>query len=631
MPPRAVQPILRRCLFARTHFTLHWPAYMSAREKYGDWSRNQLLRRIAQLEGRAASLGVDVPPAEPTDARAAGVASTNAESDTTVQPSICSPAKKQPRHYDVSAQPSRKIALRFCYDGGSYSGLAAQMGQMTPLPTVEETIWEALCTARLVDATKSMDDVDWSRCGRTDAGVSAAGQVVALWIRSRCVDERPLRYKTGEAAIPLTDTSDEELPYVATLNRLLPPTIRIQAWSPVRPTFSARFDCVYRHYKYFFTLGAPSTLVWQPESLSQFSGRLDLDRMRDAAARLVGEHDFRNMCKVDASKQITNFRRRIDGATIDPVCRGWSDRPIPAPDPHSTDEPMYVLNLRGSAFLYHQVRHIMAVLFMVGARLEDPSIVDELLNVHTGAAAADRLHVWQWLESMDSNHVQQPAIIDSADRAGALTESGSTMARVAAGSAAINAHDKNRILSLPMPPDDLPTIETKPAYEMAADRPLMLWECGFHPSHVQWRASTYAGPMSPIPQDDRLIDYSSSVRASSQLHALWTSEAIRTELMRHLVLATATGSGTSLPTCTSFEQARSPLVPQSTSEDSTASVPARAHLVPLGNGTIRPTTRYKRLAARPRDVSADVKNEKWREGKGRRRAERRQSHTPADS
>ena len=191
-----------------------------------------------------------------------------------------------------------------------------------------------------------MEDTGWSRCGRTDAGVSAAGQVIALWVRSRRVDERALRLHDaadGEPPKPeVLDADGEELPYVATLNRLLPHSIRIQAWSPVAHTFSARFNCSFRHYKYFFTLGAPHTLTWQPESPSQFVGRLDIERMRDAAARLVGEHDFRNMCKVDASKQITNFRRRIDGATIDYVSHGWSDSEIPEPIPYRTDEPMYV-------------------------------------------------------------------------------------------------------------------------------------------------------------------------------------------------------------------------------------------------------------------------------------------------
>ena len=117
---------------------------------------------------------------------------------------------------------------------------------MTPLPTAPDPSGAARRTPRLVDATKSREAAESRRGGRTDAGVSAAGQVVALWIRSRCVDERPWRYKTGDEPIVLTDASEEELPYVATLNRLLPPTMGIQAWSPVRPSVSSRFVCVYR-------------------------------------------------------------------------------------------------------------------------------------------------------------------------------------------------------------------------------------------------------------------------------------------------------------------------------------------------------------------------------------------------
>lgn len=567
-------------IHVRQQHTLQQHVFMSARERYGDWSRNQLLRRIAQLEDRAASLGQSVPPPEE-------VSSSSTPATT-----------KKPRPFHMEAQPCRKIALRFCYDGGSYSGLAAQTSQSTPLPTVEETIWDALCTARLVDATKSMDDAGWSRCGRTDAGVSAAGQVVALWVRSRCVDERALRAHPDDTeAQPtvLLGPDDEELPYVATLNRLLPPTIRIQAWSPVRPSFSARFDCVYRHYKYFFTLGAPHTLAWQPESASHFQGRLDVERMRDAAARLVGEHDFRNLCKVDASKQITNFVRRIDGATIDRVATGWRTERSELPEIKAVDEPIYVLNLRGSAFLYHQVRNIMAVLFMVGAGLEEPSIVDALVNVHTGAAAADRIRAHEWIQALgDASHAHTP--------------------------------DKQRMQALPPLPEDLPVIATKPSYEMAADRPLMLWECGFRPDHLQWRASAYAGPMPP--SSDVRIDYSPGVRASAQLHAMWMRETIHAEMTRHFVLASGSAEATALPTQTSFDEARTPFLPTPTSAEHIAQ---RAHLVPLGNGAVRPTTRYTALVSRPRDVSAEEKNKKWREGKGQRRAERRAAAAPGSA
>lgn len=564
---------------SRTFHTLNEKSYMNARERYGDWSRNQLLRRIAQLEGRAESMGQSLPP--PLDAPQA-TANTKE-------------AMKKPRPFDVNAQPCRKIALRFCYDGGQFSGLAAQTAQATPLPTVEETLWEALCTARLVDSTKSMEHAGWSRCGRTDAGVSAAGQVVALWIRSQCVDERNMRWPSEEhPEIPmqLKGEHDEELPYVATLNRLLPPSIRVQAWSPVRPDFSARFNCVYRHYKYFFTLGAPQTLTWQPEGLSQFSGRLDVDRMRDAASRLVGEHDFRNLCKVDASKQITNFVRRIDGATIDRVSTGWHAHVGAEAATNDTDEPMYVLNLRGSAFLYHQVRNIMAILFMVGAGLEKPDVVDELVNVQQGAAAADRVRARSWLNSFS-------------DHSDAKTP------------------DKSLMRELPEPHNDLTVYETKPSYEMAADRPLMLWECGFRPTDLQWRASAYAGAMPP--PNHVKVDYTPSVRATAQLHSLWTREVIHAELLRHCLFASMTGENTYLPSESTLATTRTPVLPPPlTSSEAPAS---RAKLVPLGNGIVRPTTRYTALAARPRDVSAAEKNKKWREGKGLRRTQRRTATT----
>lgn len=37
-----------------------------------------------------------------------------------------------------------------------------------------------------------------------------------------------------------------------TLNRLLPPDIRVLAWAPVPKHFNARYDCLFRTYKYFF-------------------------------------------------------------------------------------------------------------------------------------------------------------------------------------------------------------------------------------------------------------------------------------------------------------------------------------------------------------------------------------------
>jgi len=154
---------------------------------------------------------------------------------------------------------------------------------------------------------------------------------------------------------PSQSCGRRELRYVSILNRVLPSTIRVLAWSPISPDISARFNCKHRHYKYFFT-----------------SHGLDIPLMQSAAAPLVSEHDFRNLCKLDLGKQITNFRRCVVSAQIRPV---------------SDDEkPLYMFEFIGSAFLYHQVRHIMAVLFLVGTGLEQPSVISALLNVSPGAS-----------------------------------------------------------------------------------------------------------------------------------------------------------------------------------------------------------------------------------------------------
>jgi tRNA pseudouridine38/39 synthase len=43
---------------------------------------------------------------------------------------------------------------------------------------------------------------------------------------------------------------------------------------------------------------------------------------------------------------------------------------------------MVELIIEGSSFLWHQIRAMTAVLFLVGQRKEEPSIIDELLNVN---------------------------------------------------------------------------------------------------------------------------------------------------------------------------------------------------------------------------------------------------------
>ncbi|OBA23465.1 tRNA pseudouridine synthase [Metschnikowia bicuspidata var. bicuspidata NRRL YB-4993] len=293
--------------------------------EYEKWLKTQLIRKIQELENGGTS------PAAGQES-AADSSGTGGDKDTS---KTALPLQKK-RKFDFTRFQTRFVAFRFAYMGWNYNGLNYQY-EPTPLPTVEEVILQAMSKAKLVT------DVDpvasgFSRCGRTDKGVSALNQVISLNVRSSLTKEQQMD--------PANDL--REIPYVSILNALLPLDIRITAVSlRPPPNFDARFSCSYRHYKYLFSKKG-----------------LDLEKMEEAAKMYEGVHDFRNFCKIDGSKQITNYFREVYSANI-----------------VHQDGDFYVFDLKGSAFLWHQVRCMVAVLFLVGQGLESPSVVKELLDI----------------------------------------------------------------------------------------------------------------------------------------------------------------------------------------------------------------------------------------------------------
>ncbi|NWJ06089.1 PUS3 synthase, partial [Crypturellus undulatus] len=241
------------------------------------------------------------------------------------------------RPFDFGAHGRRRVALKVAYLGWGYQGFASQENTGN---TVEAKLFEALVKTRLVAERRT---ANYQRCGRTDKGVSAFGQVISLDVRSSLSPEELAR---GEGA-------RGELRYAHMLNRVLPPDIRVLAWAPVEADFSARFSCLRRTYRYFFPAAG-----------------LDAARMDAAARRFVGTHDFRNLCKMDVANGVVNFTRTVLSARVTPVEEA-------APGPFR----LHQFEVSGLAFLYHQVRCMMAVLFLVGQGMEQPEVIDELLDV----------------------------------------------------------------------------------------------------------------------------------------------------------------------------------------------------------------------------------------------------------
>nr|SVE77673.1 EOG090X083V [Daphnia lumholtzi] len=247
--------------------------------------------------------------------------------------------------FDHKKYAKRHVLLQVAYIGWDYAGFVVQEHTEK---TIEAELFKALEKTRLVE---SREMSNYHRCGRTDKGVSSFGQAVSLDLRSNLSEGKGVFVPDGHQA---KIGNNDEIAYVGILNKVLPPEIRIVAWAPVSKTLSARFDCRQRTYHYYFPMA-----------------NLDIQSMRLAAQYLIGEHDFRNFCKMDVGNGVIKFHRRI------------MDIKIEAIDKLADSYSMIRLELKGQAFLWHQVRCIVAILFLVGQGKEEAKIIQELLDVES--------------------------------------------------------------------------------------------------------------------------------------------------------------------------------------------------------------------------------------------------------
>lgn len=408
---------------------------MEKAPEYGRWTKDALIKRIHQLESEKyvsqqnASSTSTQPPQETGQqeqpvldgAAAAVVAAADAPAPRPAK-------KKKDKKIDPSKYSTRLVAFKLAYLGKPYGGFEFQTS--ATIPTIEEELWKALVRACLIFPEKPdevrFENWEYSKCGRTDRGVSAFGQVIALRVRSNRPPPRkreeassvtaqegeentkPQQEEAKEEDLPEEkpfDDHTDEIQYCRILNRLLPPDIRMLAWCPtVDPTFSARHNCGERQYRYYFTQPAYSPIPGILENPKKEvpggvkDGWLDIEKMRAAAKKYEGLHDFRNFCKVDPGKLINNFMRRIfecdvvevkDAATALPHLGHDEFRAPHIPAKSTTDAEtsaadsfpkVYYFHVRGSAFLWHQIRCMVAVLFAVGQGLEAPEVIDALLD-----------------------------------------------------------------------------------------------------------------------------------------------------------------------------------------------------------------------------------------------------------
>jgi len=271
------------------------------------------------------------------------------------KPSVPTSRASKEKPFDFGKHGRRKIALRICYIGWKFDGFASQPHSDN---TIEEHLFRALLKTKLIESRESSN---YTRAARTDKGVSAIENVVSLYVRSQVVPP---------------SSGEEELDYPRILNAVLPSGIWITGWTSVDAEFHARFSASYRTYQYYF----------RPENLN-------LCAMQRAAQFFVGEHDFRNFCKADVS-QVQSFRRVIyacDIKIVEMTHKNIIERQLiesMESQPHRLDNLENVsscislakLEVKGQAFLWHQIRCMASVLFMVGRGSEKEDVVKDMLN-----------------------------------------------------------------------------------------------------------------------------------------------------------------------------------------------------------------------------------------------------------
>lgn len=185
-------------------------------------------------------------------------------------------------------------------------------------------------------ASQVAGDVDIGGAGRTDAGVHAAAQVAHLRIK-KAIDPQLLARK---------------------INDLLPHDICVLRAARAGDAFHARHDAVSRVYLY--QIATRRTAFAKP-FVWWIKDRLDAKAMRDAAAVLVGRHDF---------SAFTDKRLQEDESRI--VVVGRSDLAVV--------DDLILFRIEASHFLWKMVRKLVAFLAEVGRGELKPADLAARLN-----------------------------------------------------------------------------------------------------------------------------------------------------------------------------------------------------------------------------------------------------------
>jgi tRNA pseudouridine38-40 synthase len=218
----------------------------------------------------------------------------------------------------------------------NYKGPAPAEGH--GIPTIQETV------ARAVESVVR-HPIILSGSSRTDAGVHAKGQLA--------------HFDTDQTQIPIDGLR-------RAINSALPEDITVRALDAVDQSFDAISSTTSKRYQYAIWNHADRPTFFPDLAWHRWQ-QLDRGAMRDAAARLVGEHDFASFARPGHGRD--NTVRIIHACEV------------------SQRGALLVIGVEGSGFLWNMVRIIVGTLVEVGLGRYTPADVDTMLQAKSRQSA----------------------------------------------------------------------------------------------------------------------------------------------------------------------------------------------------------------------------------------------------
>lgn len=228
----------------------------------------------------------------------------------------------------------KRVRIVVAYDGTDYCGWQIQPNGVT----IEEVLNKCL-------KALTGEEIRVIGASRTDSGVHALGNVAVFDTESRIPPERMAYAMNQRLPEDIVVVRSEEVPL---------------DW---HPRYQSQIRKTYEYHIY----NAKSQNPLRRRYAAFVSFSLDIEKMREGAAYLMGTHDFASFCCIRSNVEDTV--RTIDDIQI------------------RQEGPEITLKVSGSGFLYNMVRIIAGTLIRVGRGFYTPEMVREILEARERTSA----------------------------------------------------------------------------------------------------------------------------------------------------------------------------------------------------------------------------------------------------